>query len=177
LTTQSSDGFFGAPIYMTRQLVIGQLNNWLSSVSTYSDMSPDVTIRRQVNQQLTALARRSMGFSHWCQLFCSNPRSDTARARRVLAFVYEHFADYTGLDFSRVRPSDRLIADLQFPLVCWFDWSLTFCEDFYQAFDVDLSDRFDEADFETMGDLVSYLLTEVAFVEVSPREMAMAGAR
>ena len=68
-------------------------------------------------------------------------------AKSVLSFVYEYFADYSGLAFSQVRPNDSLNRDLNFPLVCWFDWTLNFCDDFLTHFDLDLSDCFDEAEF------------------------------
>lgn len=142
---------------MTSQLMIGQVNNWFSSVSAYSDMSPDLTIRRQVNERMKARTRRALSPTEWGQLF-----SPPAGTRPVLSFVYQYFGQYSGIEFGRVRPGDHLNCDLHFPLVCWFDWSLTFCEDFFQQFHLDLSDRFDEASFETIGELVSFLIEQIA---------------
>ncbi len=64
--------------------------------------------------------------------------------------------EYTGLDFARVQPHDRLSEDLYIPAVCWFDWNFTFTEDFYQQFQVDLSDRFDPQNFGTVEELVFF---------------------
>jgi hypothetical protein len=155
---------------MTSQLMIGELNNWISSVSAYSDMSPDVSVRRQVNAAMKARPRQALSLVAWCKTFCSNDQ-----AWPVLSFVYQYFAQYSGLEFGRVRPSDTLNDDLRFPIVCWFDWSITFCEDFYQRFSLDLSDRFDEADFETIGELINFLIEQVILSEpASPREVALA---
>lgn len=132
----------------------GKLNNFISSVQAYADMSPDLTIRREVNAWMLRRDRASLSIEQWCECFGGhNPA--------VLAFLYESFSEYSGLDFSRVRPNDSLNSSLHFPLVCWFDWSITFCEDFFQAFDVDLSDRFDEADFDTIGELIEFLVQQV----------------
>jgi hypothetical protein len=141
---------------MTNQLVIGELNNWISSASAYSDMSPDVSMRRHINAALKARPRQALSLSAWGKTFCSREQ-----ALPVLAFVYHYFAEYSGLEFGRVRPGDHLNDDLCLPLICWFDWSITFCEDFYQCFDLDLSDRFDETDFDTIGDLVAFLIEQV----------------
>ncbi|MGI8934284.1 MAG: hypothetical protein ACR2FS_09445 [Phormidesmis sp.] len=152
---------------MTSQLMIGQLNNWFSSVNTYADMSPDLSIRRQVNERMKARTRRALSRSEWCQLF-----STPASTRPVLSFIYQYFGQYSGIEFGRVRPSDRLNCDLHFPLVCWFDWSLTFCEDFFQQFNLDLSDRFDEAAFETIGELVNFLVEQMSVEQMPVKQMA-----
>ncbi|MGB3297608.1 MAG: hypothetical protein WBA76_05005 [Phormidesmis sp.] len=141
-----------------------KLNNLISSINAYADMSPDLTIRRQVNETMQRRARQPLSISTWCQTFSDRTyRShNTDSVQSMLAFIYESFSQYSGLDFSRVRPSDRLNDDLCFPLVCWFDWSITFCEDFYQRFGLDLSDRFDETNFETIGELVSFLIKQIS---------------
>jgi len=133
----------------------GRLNNFLSSVSAYADMSPDLSIRREVNHWMIRRDRQSLNLSDWCTLFGHGTPTP------VLTFIYENFGEYSGLDFSRVSPNDSLNTNLHFPLVCWFDWTITFCEEFFQAFDVDLSDRFDEADFTTIGELVNFLTQQV----------------
>ncbi len=156
---------------MTSQLMTGQfnsqLNNWFSSVSAYADMSPDLSIRRQVNERMKARTRRVLSRSEWCQLFAT-----PASTRPVLSFIYQYFGQYSGIEFGRVRPSDRLNCDLHFPLVCWFDWSLTFCEDFFQQFNLDLSDRFDEAAFETIGELVNFVVEQTSVEQISVEQMA-----
>jgi len=131
-----------------------KITNFISSVQAYADMSPDLSIRQEVNAWLLRRDRASLTLDQWCECF-GGSNSD------VLAFLYQSFGEYSGLDFSRVRPNDSLNSSLHFPLVCWFDWSITFCEDFFQAFDVDLSDRFDEADFDTIGELVDFLTQQV----------------
>ncbi len=154
---------------MITQPITGQLNNLISSINAYSDMSPDLSVRHQVNETMHKRARQPLSIATWCLTFCQRDHY-TDRVQSMLSFVYERFSEYSGLELSRVRPSDRLNDDLHFPLVCWFDWSITFCEDFYQRFGLDLSDRFDEADFETMGELVNFLIEQVSLAEpVSPQ--------
>ena len=153
--------------------MIEPLNNWLSSVSTYADMSPDLALRAQINLRMRADARSALGISDWCHLFIApDAVADTlafsrsafgvSDARRILCFVYQRFSQYSGLDFSRVRPEDRLNQDLHFSLVCWFDWRITFCEDFFEQFDIDLSDCFDEDEFNTITELVTFLIDQVS---------------
>lgn len=135
--------------------MIKQVNNWVSSVNAYADMSPDLAVRHQVNKRLNICSRDSLELIEWCQLFAGSAANQAAAA-----FVYENFGKYAGIDFSLVRPHDRLHADLHMALVCWHDWVITFCEDFFQAFDIDLSDDFDEDDFETIGELVQFLVAQ-----------------
>ncbi|MEL6160712.1 MAG: hypothetical protein AAFQ40_01350 [Cyanobacteria bacterium J06623_5] len=150
--------------------MMNQLNNWLCSIRTYADLSPDLTIRRQINQQMKDCGRSMLGLSDWCTLFSAKTSS-----RPVLAFVYWQFSEYSGIEFGRVRPGDQLIADLQLPLVCWHDWAIDFCEDFCNQFQVDLSDRFDETDFDTVDELVAFLVEQVSTGEpVRQETFAMA---
>lgn len=137
--------------------MMNQLSNLINSVSVYADMSPDLSIRSQVNQWLKSRTNRTLSLTTWCRLF-----SDQSTDREVLAFVYQRFSEYSGLDFGRVRPDDRLHGDLHLALVCWHDWVITFCEDFCEQFHLDLSDRFDEDDFDTIGELVAHLHHQVA---------------
>ncbi|HEY9887085.1 MAG TPA: hypothetical protein V6D02_01715 [Candidatus Obscuribacterales bacterium] len=127
--------------------------NYLRSLRTYPDLSPDVGIRRQVNAQLQQ--RPLLSLEAWCQLF--PPVIDEPISERLLTFVYTQLPAYSGLDVARVRPGDRLIDDLQLPLVCWFDWPNQLCADFYEAFQVDISEDFDESLLETVADLVGFL--------------------
>ncbi len=131
-----------------------RLSNFISSVNAYADMSPDLSVRKDVNTWMVRRDRQTLDLTTWSQLF-GHP------SHPVLAFIYKSFGDYSGLDFSRTRPNDSLNTHLKFPLVCWFDWTITFCENFFQAFDLDLSDRFDEADFHTIGELINFLVTQV----------------
>lgn len=144
--------------------MMNQLSNWINSVSVYADMSPDLAIRSQVNHWLQTRTRLALSLTAWCHLF-----SDQSSDREVLAFVYQRFSEYSGLEFGRVRPDDRLNADLNLALVCWHDWVITFCEDFCEQFHVDLSDYFDEDDFETIGELVAFLHAEVVRSRKKPQ--------
>lgn len=144
----------------TREFMWRQLNNYVSSVQTYNDLSPDVQIREVVNQRLRS-KRSALNLGAWCQEFSRTTRCD----RQLLAFIYQSFQAYSGIEFSFVRPSDRLIEDLQLPLVCWFDWVHTFCDDFIQQFGIDLSGSFDEANFTTLADLAIFLDEQVAQFE------------
>ena len=127
--------------------------NYFRSLRTYRDLSPDAGIRRQVNAQLRERSR--LNLEEWSQLFPQALSSDLTC--RLLAFIYAKLPDYSGLDVGRLRPSDRLIPDLQLPLVCWFDWPYQLCDDFYETFQVDITEEFDESLLETVEDLVWFL--------------------
>lgn len=124
--------------------------NYFQGLRTYGDLSPDRAVRRQVNQQLRH--RPTLSFEAWSSLFAE--QQEVPLSPGLLKFVYVHLEQYSGLDIGRVRPGDRLVEDLQIPLVCWFDWSYQLCDDFYNTFQIDISDEFDEALQETVGDLV-----------------------
>lgn len=72
-------------------------------------------------------------------------------------FVYTQMSHYSGLEFGRVLPTDRLNEDLHLTLICWFDWELVFCEDFLRTFGIDLSDRFAPETLSTVQDLLLFL--------------------
>ena len=139
-------------------------------------MSPDLDIQQQVNEWLQARSRQPLSITAWCEVFSgefstisaatTDAKTESA-AKSVLAFVYEFFGEYSGLAFSQVRPNDSLDRDLKFPLVCWFDWTLNFCDDFLTHFDIDLSDCFDEAAFATIGEMVTFLVAQVAAPVIS----------
>lgn len=129
-----------------------QANNYIHSVQTYQDMSPDLSMRHQVNQCLRQ-HRGSLSVDDWCDEFYQATKSQ----RSTLLFIYRTLADYSGIEFNRVRPHDRLVDDLQFPLVCWFDWSISFCDDVVAQFGIDISDCFDETCFDTLADLIFFL--------------------
>lgn len=133
-------------------------------------MSPDLEVRAEVNQWLQKRDRQSLSVTKWCELFSGEFESiakatsdevTASAAKSVLAFAYEYFGEYTGLAFSKVRPNDSLNRDLNLALVCWFDWTFNFCDDFLTHFDLDLSDCFDEADFMTIGEMVEFLVAQV----------------
>ncbi|MGB3574103.1 MAG: hypothetical protein WA783_09650 [Phormidesmis sp.] len=134
-----------------------QFNSWFVNVNAYADMSPDIAIRHQVNQWLKDRARYNLELSAWQRLFAPQSKNSD-----LLTFIYQRFGRYSGLSFGRVRPRDTFHGDLHFALVCWHDWVITFCEDFYEQFHIDLSDRFDEDDFETIGEMIAYLDRQIA---------------
>ncbi|NJL87854.1 MAG: hypothetical protein HC886_20745 [Leptolyngbyaceae cyanobacterium SM1_1_3] len=133
-----------------------QLRNLYFSISTYHELSPDLQLRRQVNQALRSRERLSLEewFRGYWQASVARPQ---AVKLELIEFVYSRLRSYSGLDTGRLRPSDRLVEDLQFPSVCWFDWSMTLCNDFCLTFGVYIGDRFDETQLHTLEDLVNCL--------------------
>lgn len=132
-------------------------NNYIRSIRTFQDMSPDLSVRHQVNQSLCQ-HRRPLSSEAWCAEF----QREIPSQRHTLLFIYRSFENYSGIEFNRVRPHDRLVDDLQFPLVCWFDWSTRFCDDVVAHFGIDISNCFDETRIHTLIDLVAFLEACVA---------------
>lgn len=137
--------------------MMNQLNNWFLTLNAYADMSPDLAIRNEVNQWMKDRMRANLGLSEWCRLFA--PYSEN---KELLTFIYQRLSQYSGLNFGRVRPRDTMHGELKFALICWHDWVITFCEDFCEHFHIDLSDYFDEDDFETVGEIIEYLSEQIA---------------
>lgn len=127
-------------------------NNYIRSVQTFQDMSPDLSVRQQVNQLLSR-HRRPLPPDAWCEKF----QREIPSKRRTLLFIYSCLENYSGIEFNRVRPHDHLVDDLQFPLVCWFDWSTRFCDDVATHFGIDIDSCFDETRLHTLMDLVTCL--------------------
>lgn len=75
----------------------------------------------------------------------------------LIDFAFHRLEAYSGLTVGRIKPSDRLLEDLHFPAVCWFDWGITLCDDFYATFGIDMLDHFDETQFCTCADLITFL--------------------
>ncbi|NDJ17264.1 hypothetical protein [Myxacorys almedinensis] len=138
-----------------------KLKNFFLSLRTYSDMSPDVGLRRRINQTLRSRSSRS--FEEWYHSFWK--RLDVSKD--VAAFVYDQMEEYSGLQFSRVLPSDRLSTDLHLSMVCWFDWECTLCDDFCDRFSVDIHGCFDPYALSTIKDLVVFLNQQVIPVNYS----------
>ncbi|NET34974.1 MAG: hypothetical protein F6K19_23600 [Cyanothece sp. SIO1E1] len=128
-----------------------KLKNFLSSLTTYHTLSPDLKLRQQVNQML--LNRPALSLDAWFKAFWQ-PRGIS---HRIAAFVYAHLGKYSGLSVSRVKPGDRLDEDLKLTFVCWFDWHLVLCDDFQTNFGIDISECFDCSLLLTMEDLVQFL--------------------
>ena len=128
-------------------------NNYIRSIETFQDMSPDLSVRHQVNQLLSQ-HRRPLSAEAWCEEF---QREIPSSQRDTLLFVYRCLESYSGIEFNRVRPHDRLVDDLQFPQVCWFDWSTRFCDEVVAHFGIDIGNCFDETRIHTLIDLVAFL--------------------
>lgn len=131
------------------------LKNFVNSLQTYDVLSPDLQVRKQVNRWLKGricLNPDDWFISHWAP-----PARPQAYSKPLIQFTYHHLEQYSGLAIGCTEPQDRLLEDLQFPMVCWFDWGITLCEDFQASFGIDISDRFDETQFDTLADLVDFL--------------------
>ena len=138
-----------------------RLKNLFFSVQTYGILSPDLMARRQVNQ---ALSRRpAISQEQWVREFCQ----PVGIVPTIAAFAYTHLQHYSGIEFAYVVPSDRLIEDLRWIEVCWADWEMTFCEDFWQSFEIDISDRFLDYRLSTVGELVIFLNTQLLSIPSS----------
>jgi hypothetical protein len=137
------------------------LKNFLLSFWTYQDMSPDLRVRRQVKRKLRD--RPLLDLTEWHEKFWQ----PLGVSNQVSEFVYGRFAAYSGLEWGRVVPCDRLIDDLRFPLVCWFDWQTALTDDFLAQFSVDLGIDFDPDDFITVEELVVFLNHSVLSVNHS----------
>jgi hypothetical protein len=131
------------------------LSNFLNSLWTYFDLSPDLGMRRLVKRFLRCrpmLSQREWYERFWQPADIPRPISD---------FVYTKMSEYSGLEFGRVLPNDRLNEDLHLVLICWFDWEASFCQDFLDNFGIDPSDRFNPDTFTTVQDLVLFLKNQL----------------
>jgi hypothetical protein len=136
-----------------------KLKEIVLNFSTYTDLSPDVEARRQVNQALRD--RQALNLEQWFEFFW-RPRGMT---RPVVTFVYTYLEKYSGLQIGRVRPCDRLEQDLQLTLVCWFDWQMSLCEDFLGCFGVDISERVDLSALSTVEEFVRFLNHQILAIK------------
>lgn len=134
------------------------LKNIFYSFRTYSDLSPDLEMRRRVRKSLRD--RHLLTMAEWYQT-CWQPLDVSYH---VSDFVYRHLQDCSGLEFGRVRPGDRLEEDLHLTLICWFDWELSFCDDFLTCFGVDLGTHFTPNAFLTLEELMVFLNRRVLSV-------------
>lgn len=128
--------------------MLRQIKHIFWTVQTYSDLSPDLYIRKQVNQILCE--RADLSLDEWFKCFWKSREISFS----VVSFVYIQLEKYSGLQIGRVLPGDRLEEDLHLTLVSWFDWNLYFCEDFLEKFGIEISDRFDLQTMGTVEDLV-----------------------
>ena len=78
-----------------------KLNNLFASLSTYADLSPDLDRRRQVNRFLRD--RPALSAEEWFEQFWQ----PLEISPQIANFVYVYLQACSGLEFSRVQPSDR----------------------------------------------------------------------
>jgi hypothetical protein len=128
-----------------------RFKNLVISLKTYNALSPDLKVRRQVNQMLRQ--RPVMSCDQWFESFYQ----PQGILYSVASFAYKRLPNYSGLEFGRVLPTDRLNEDLHWTQVCWFDWELNLYDDFGQTFGVDISGCLDEFNLETVKDLLLFL--------------------
>ncbi|MBU6228196.1 MAG: hypothetical protein KGQ93_00680 [Cyanobacteria bacterium REEB459] len=143
-----------------------QLNNLASSLLTYSWLSPDVGARQELYRIL--LYRPDLTCDQWFERYWSPPAVQQIYSKPLIQFAYHRLGVYTGLEVGRLRPSDRLVEDLQFPSICWFDWGIDLCTDFHHSFGIDISEQFDETRLFTFADLISFLNVQL---EAWPRQI------
>ncbi len=132
-----------------------QLNNLVNSLLTYRWLSPDVGTRQELYRLL--LYRPYLNCDQWFDRYWTPPSVQQTYSKPLIEFAYSRLQVYTGLEVGRLRPSDRLVEDLQFPSICWFDWGINLCADFYNAFGIDISEQFDETGLFTCADLIGFL--------------------
>lgn len=133
-----------------------RLKNFFFSLSTYKTLSPDFKVRQQINHALRN--RPALNFEQWFATFDQSQGID----HRVALFAYQYLGQYSGLETSRLQPTDRLNADLCWTDVCWFDWEAQLCCDVHRQFGVDIigvdiSECLDLVHPPTIGELVLFL--------------------
>ncbi|MCU0548808.1 MAG: hypothetical protein MUC48_05620 [Leptolyngbya sp. Prado105] len=128
-----------------------KLDNIVLNIRTYADLSPDISIRRRINQAMGSRPTRTS--EDWYRSFWQ----PLSISKDLTFFVYQQMESYSGLEFAKVTPSDRLTEDLQLPLVCWFDWEYHLCDDFHDHFGVEIGDCLDVSMLHTVRDLVIFL--------------------
>ena len=138
-----------------------RLTNSIQSLKTYGDLSPDLRLRCRINRVLRDRPRYRL--DRWYQTFWQ----PLGVSSEIAEFVYQQMETYSGLTFAHVLPSDRLTEDLSLPLVCWFDWESTLCDDFYDRFGVDISSSFDVCELATIQELVVFINQQSRLVNYS----------
>ncbi|MBD1912270.1 MULTISPECIES: hypothetical protein [unclassified Leptolyngbya] len=128
-----------------------QLKNFIQSFKTYAVLSPDLKARRQVLHLLRN--RPLLSSTEWYEIYGHSFQISPA----VTEFAYRYLADYSGLEFGRVLPGDRLDEDLNWTKICWFDWQIALCDDFCEIFSVDLSDELCDIPETTVLALLRFL--------------------
>ncbi|MEO1146122.1 MAG: hypothetical protein AAFY26_11060 [Cyanobacteria bacterium J06638_22] len=75
----------------------------------------------------------------------------------VIKFAHDYLGKYSGIEFGRTLPDDRLEDDLYWTHICWFDWTLSLCDDFQTEFGIDLSGELSNLPITTVGALLRFL--------------------
>lgn len=128
-----------------------RLKNLILNLETYSILSPDLVARRQVNRAIGH--RPALTEQQWFLEFCQ----PLGIAPSIATFAYTHLEQYSGIKFAHVTPGDRLVEDLHWIEVCWADWEIALCDDFWHSFGIDISDRLLDDSFSTVGELTMFL--------------------
>lgn len=128
-----------------------RIQNLFHSLVTYGVLSPDMLLRCRVNRKLRH--RLALPQEEWFEMFWQRQ----SISQDVAEFVYAHIPRYSGLNVARLKPHDRLEADLCWTQVCWFDWEMDLYDDFLQCFGLDISEEFDFSQLGTIDDLIHSL--------------------
>ena len=145
------------------------LTNLIFSLRTYRALSPDIQARRRVNRMLRS--RTPLSMDEWCERFWQAPNSSENIPKDLVAFLYKNLGKYTAIEFAHVLPYDRLNEDLNFPTICWFDWEINLCDDFYETFGVDISTSLDVSALSTIEDLVLFLNRQLLSIKHPPNQL------
>ena len=145
------------------------LTNLIFSLRTYRALSPNFQVRRRVNRMLKS--RTPLSIDEWFERFWQTPNSAENIPKDLAAFLYKNLARYTDLEIACILPCDRLNEDLHFPAICWFDWEINLCEDFYETFGVDISFSFDVSNLSTIEDLALFLNRQLLSVKHPPNQL------
>jgi hypothetical protein len=135
------------------------LTNFYNSLTTYHLLSPDLDVRQRVVTWLST--RPCLTCDEWFRRYWVPPQVTRPVPGDLILFIFERLEAYSGLPVGYLQPQDRLVEDLHFPAICWFDWGLTLCDDFHTTFGLDITDHFDETQFTTCAELVIFLADQL----------------
>lgn len=139
-----------------------RLKHIVDDLRAYPDLSPDLKLRRQVLQFLRQ--RPPLSPADWHTTY-GEPLD---LSFGVIKFAHEYLGKYAGIEFGRTLPEDRLEDDLCWTHICWFDWSLSLCDDFQKEFGIDLSSELPNLPTTTVGALLHFLETHWQVSESLP---------
>lgn len=128
-----------------------RLKHIVYDLRAYPYISPDLKLRRRVFQFLRQ--RPVLSLAEWYSKHGKPQNLSFA----IIRFAYKYLGRYAGIEFGRILPSDRLEEDLCWTHICWFDWSLSLCDDFHKEFGIDLSTELPNIPTTTMSALLHFL--------------------